>query len=45
MLKTQEWKNIYHVNPNFKKAGVTILISDNEDFRAKTIIRGKGAIS
>jgi len=31
------WKKILHVNRNDKKAGVTILISDKIDFKAKTI--------
>ena len=41
LLKTPcpRWKTIYHTNGHQKKAGVTILISDQLDFRPKTIIR------
>ena len=40
-LKVREWKKIFHVNGNQKKAGVAILISDKTDFKTKTIIRDK----
>ena len=33
------WKTIYHANGHQKKAGVAILISDQLDFKPKTIIR------
>ena len=32
---------MFHANGNQKKAGVAILISDNIDFKIKTIIRDK----
>ena len=35
------WKKIFHANGNQKKAGVAILISDNIDFKIKTITRDK----
>ena len=35
------WKKIFHVNGNQKKAGVAILISDNINFKIKTITRDK----
>ena len=40
-LKVKGWKNIFHANGNQKKAGVAILISDNIDFKIKTITRDK----
>ena len=33
------WKAIYHANGHQKKSGVAILISDQLDFKPKTIIR------
>ena len=36
------WKKIFHANGNQKKAGVAILISDQIDFKIKTITRDKG---
>ena len=33
------WKTIYHANGHQKKAGVAILISDQIDFKPKTILR------
>ena len=35
------WKKIFHANRNQKKAGVTILISENIDFTIKTVKRDK----
>ena len=35
------WKKIYHANRDLKKAGVAILISDNIDFKTKTMKRDK----
>ena len=32
-LKVKEWKRLFHVNRNQKKARVAILISDNIDFK------------
>ena len=32
-LKVRGWKNIFHANGKQKKAGVTILISDNKDLK------------
>ena len=40
-MKVRGWKNIFHANGNQKKAGVAILISDNIDFKIKTITRDK----
>ena len=33
------WKTIYHANGHQKKAGVAILLSDQLDFKPKSIIR------
>ena len=35
------WKKLFHANGNQKKAGVSILISDNIDFKIKTITKDK----
>ena len=35
------WKKIFHANGYQKKAGVAVLISDNIDFKIKTITRDK----
>ena len=35
------WKKIFHANGNQKKAGVAIIITDNVDFKIKTITRDK----
>ena len=35
------WKKIFHANGNQKKAGVAILVSDNLDFKIKTVTRDK----
>ena len=40
-LKVRGWKKIFHANGNQKKAGVAILISDEIDFKIKTITRDK----
>ena len=40
-LKVRGWKKIFHANGNQKKAGVAILISENIDFKIKTITRDK----
>ena len=40
-LKVKGWKKIYHANRDLKKAGVAILISDNIDFKTKTMKRDK----
>ena len=40
-LKLRGWKKIFHANGNQKKAGVAILISDQIDFKTKTITRDK----
>ena len=36
------WKKIFHANRNDKKMGITKLISDKIDFKAKTIKEDKG---
>ena len=41
ILKIREWIEILHANGNDKKAGVTILISDKIDFKAKAIEKDK----
>ena len=38
-LKIRGWRTIYHANGQQKKAGVAILISDNLDFKIKTVTR------
>ena len=35
------WKKVFHENENQTKAGVTILISGNIDFKIKTVTRDK----
>ena len=40
-LKVRGWKKIFHANGNQKRAGVAILISDNIDFKIKTVTRDK----
>ena len=38
-LKIRGWRTIYHANGQQKKAGVDIFISDNLDFKIKTVSR------
>ena len=38
-MKIRGWRTIYHANGQQKKAGVATLISDNLDFKIKTISR------
>ena len=38
-LKVRGWKKIFHANGNQKKSGVAILISEQIDFKVKTIKR------
>ena len=38
-LKVKGWKNIFQANNSEKKAGVTVLISDKIDFKAKKVTR------
>ena len=38
-LKVRGWRTIYHTNGQQKKAGVAIIISDNLDFKIKTVSR------
>ena len=40
-LKVKGWKKISHANRYQKKAGITILISDNIDFKTKAVKRDK----
>ena len=39
IFKIRGWRTIYHANGQQKKAGVAILISDNLDFKIKTVSR------
>ena len=38
-LKVRRWRTIYHANGQQKKSEVAILISDNLDFKIKTVTR------
>ena len=38
-LKVRAWKKVFHENGNQKKPGVAILISDNRDFKIKSVDR------
>ena len=40
-LKVRRWKKIFHANGNQKKAGVAKLVSDEIDFKIKTVTREK----
>ena len=40
-LKVRGWKKIFHAKGNQKKDGVAILISDEIDFKIKTVTRDK----
>ena len=40
-LKVKKWKKIFNSNGSQKKAGETILISDQTDFKIKTTVRDK----
>ena len=45
-LKIRGWRTIYRATGSQKKAGVAILISDNLDFKIKTVSRdAEGIIS
>lgn len=37
--KMKRWRKIFHANRNKKKEGITILISDNIDFKTKRYIK------
>ena len=37
----KDWKKIFHINRDQKKAGVAILISDKIDFKIKSVKRDK----
>ena len=39
ILKVRGWRTIYHANGQQKKARVAILISENLDFKIKTVSR------
>ena len=41
-LKVKGWRTICHANDRRKKTGVVILISDNLDFKIKTVTRDEG---
>ena len=38
-MKIRGWRTIYHANGQQKKARVAILISDNLDFKMRTVSR------
>ena len=38
-MNVRGWRTIYHANGQQKKSGVAILISDNLDFKIKTVTR------
>ena len=38
-LEIRGWRTIYHANGHQKKAGVAILILDNQDIKIKTVTR------
>ena len=38
-LKVRRWRTIYHANCRQKKAGIAILMSDNLEFKIKTVSR------
>ena len=40
-LKVKEWEKIYHAHGHSKKAGESILVSDNVDFKPKLLRRDK----
>ena len=40
-MKVRGWEKIFHANGQDRKAGVTILISDQIDFKMKTIKKDK----
>ena len=40
-VKVRGWKKIFHANGNQKKAGGAILISEETDFKTKSITRDK----
>ena len=40
-LKVRGWKKIFHGNGNQKKAGVAILVTDEIEFKIKTVTRDK----
>ena len=39
--ENERWGNIFHANENQNKTRITILISDNIDFKIKTVKREK----
>ena len=39
--KIKGWKKIFHANGKEKKAGVAVLISDQTDFKNRSIVRDK----
>ena len=41
-MKVRGWRTIYHANGRQKKARVAILISDNLDFKIKTVTDEEG---
>lgn len=40
-LKVKGWKKIFHAHGNRKREGVAILISDEIDFKSKTVTKDK----
>ena len=35
------WKKVFHANRNEKKAGEAVVISDNTNFKTKTVLKDK----
>lgn len=44
MLKVKGWKKIVHTSSTQKRAGVSILTWEKEDFKSKIFIRDKEAL-
>lgn len=40
-LKVREWRKVFHVSGNCRKAGVTTLILDKIDFITKAIMKNE----
>lgn len=40
-LKENKWRQIYHANTNWKKAGIAVLISYKADFKPRRVLSDK----